>query len=78
MYFKLLLVNNIYFLSAKSALLDMTINNPIFIFALITVIWYVPGILVRRINELKQIKKNKKSQAEAIKKLYPKAKDLSD
>jgi len=78
MNFKLFLVNNIYFLSAKSALLDMTINNPIFIFALITVIWYVPGILVRRINDLKQIKKNKKSQAEAIKKLYPKPKDLSN
>tara|TARA_B100000945_G_C20141583_1_gene484158 strand:+ start:141 stop:311 length:171 start_codon:yes stop_codon:yes gene_type:complete len=56
----------------------MTINNPIFIFALITVIWYIPGILVRRINESKQIKKKERSQADAIKKLYPKSKDFND
>ena len=59
-------------------LLNMTINNPIFIFALITVIWFIPGILVRRINELKQIKKKEKSQADAIEKLYPKPNDLKD
>ena len=56
----------------------MTINNPIFIFALITVIWFVPGILVRRINELKQIKKTQNRQADAIKKLYPNSKDSSN
>ncbi|WP_269615767.1 hypothetical protein [Prochlorococcus marinus] len=56
----------------------MTINNPIFIFALITVIWFIPGILVRRINELKQIKKSKKSQADAINKLYPNSKDSTN
>tara|TARA_B100001250_G_C19779544_1_gene781220 strand:+ start:720 stop:890 length:171 start_codon:yes stop_codon:yes gene_type:complete len=53
----------------------MTINNPIFIFALITVIWFLPGILVRRISVKKQIKKREKLQSEAIKKLYPKSKD---
>ena len=62
----------------KDILLDMTINNPIFIFALITVIWFIPGILVRRINELKQIKKSKKRQADAINKLYPNSKDSSN
>ena len=62
----------------KSILLDMTINNPIFIFAIITVIWFIPGILVRRFNELKQLKKKEKNQAEAIKKLYPKSNDLMD
>ena len=41
----------------------MTINNPIFIFAVITVIWFIPGILVRRINELKQIKKKEKNSS---------------
>ena len=56
----------------------MTINNPIFIFALIIVIWFIPGLLVRRINELKQIKKKEKSQADAIKKLYPSPKDFHD
>ncbi len=53
----------------------MTINNPIFIFALITVIWFIPGILVRRFNESKQIKTKEKTQADAIKKLYPRPKD---
>lgn len=78
MYYQLMFINNIYFLFLKSILLDMTINNPIFIFALITVIWFIPGILVRRINELKQIKKKEKIQADAIKKLYPKSKDFQD
>tara|TARA_Y100001968_G_C19221092_1_gene649768 strand:+ start:332 stop:493 length:162 start_codon:yes stop_codon:yes gene_type:complete len=53
----------------------MTINNPIFIFALITVIWFIPGIIVRRLNDIKQIKKKEKIQADAIKKLYPNSKD---
>ena len=73
-----LLSNDLYFLSIKILLLDMTINNPIFIFALIIVMWFIPGILVRRLNELKQIKKKEKSQADAIKKLYPRSKDFSD
>ena len=53
----------------------MTINNPIFILAVITVIWFLPGIIVRRFNELKQLKKKKQTQADAIKKLYPNPKD---
>ena len=53
----------------------MTINNPLFIFAVITFIWFIPGIIVRRYNELNQIKKKKKSQDDAIKKLYPNYKD---
>ena len=78
MYYQLVFVNNKYFLLIKSILLDMTINNPIFIFTLITVIWFIPGILVRRINELNQKKKQEISQAEAIKKLYPKSKDIDN
>ena len=62
MYYQLLFINNIYFLLIKDILLNMTINNPIFIFTLITVIWFIPGILVRRINELKQIKKSKRDK----------------
>ena len=53
----------------------MTINNPIFIFAVITVIWFIPGIIVRRFNEVNKIKKKKEIQDDAIKKLYPKTKD---
>ena len=75
MYFQLLFINNAYFLLIKSTLLNMTINNPIFIFSLITVIWFMPGIIVRRLNELNQIKKKEKIQSDAIKKLYPKSKD---
>ena len=75
MYYQISQINNVSFIILKNTLLDMTINNPIFIFALITVIWFIPGIIVRRYNELKQIKKKKKNQADAIKKLYPKSKD---
>ena len=53
----------------------MTINNPIFIFVVITAIWFIPGIIVRRINEAKIIKKKKRVQADAIQKLYPKSND---
>ena len=75
MYYQILLIKNLYFLSIKNDLIDMTINNPIFIFSTITVIWFIPGILVRRFNERKQRKKKERIQADAIKKLYPKSKE---
>ena len=78
MYYQPFLSNHTYFILVKNILLDMTINNPIFIFALITVIWFIPGIIVRRINELKQRNKREKIQSDAIKKLYPKPKDHQD
>jgi len=53
----------------------MTINNPLFIFSLIIVIWFIPGIAVRKFNEFKKRKKKEKSQSEAINKLYPNPKD---
>ena len=53
----------------------MTINNPLFIFAVITVIWFIPGIIVRRFKESSKLKKKEKAQADAISKLYPKPKD---
>tara|TARA_Y100001968_G_scaffold167040_1_gene153018 strand:+ start:1257 stop:1418 length:162 start_codon:yes stop_codon:yes gene_type:complete len=52
----------------------MTVNNPLFIFTVITVIWFIPGIIVRRINEFKRKKKKEKAQSDAIKKLYPDSK----
>tara|TARA_B100000214_G_C23823422_1_gene560739 strand:+ start:197 stop:433 length:237 start_codon:yes stop_codon:yes gene_type:complete len=75
---KLFLITSKYFISLKTNLLDMTINNPIFIFACITVIWFIPGILVRRLNELKKKEKKEKKQVDAINKLYPKPKDFID
>ena len=75
MFYQILLINNIYFQLINSTLLDMTINNPIFIFSVITVVWFIPGILVRRFKEVNQRKIKKKIQADAIQKLYPKDKD---
>ncbi len=75
MNYQFFLINNIYFLLIRTTILDMTINNPLFIFAGITVIWFIPGIIVRRYNELERMKKKKKYQSDAIKKLYPKPKD---
>ena len=75
MYYQPFFMNKLYFLLIKTTLIDMTINNPLFIFSLITVIWFIPGIIVRRLNQLKQRKKKERNQANAIKKLYPKEKD---
>ena len=75
MYYQFFLFNSIYLLLINNTLLDMTINNPIFIFAVITVIWFIPGILVRRYKETKQINKKKRMQDAAIQKLYPKDKE---
>ena len=75
MYYQSFFVDIIYFLLIKTTLLDMTINNPIFIFTVITVIWFIPGIIVRRFAELKKTKKKKKNQSDAIKKLYPKSRE---
>ena len=75
MYYQSQLANHITFLLIKNTLLDMTINNPIFIFAVITVVWFIPGILVRKFNEIKQVKKKEKVQADAIQKLYPKPRE---
>ncbi len=75
MYYQSQLANHITFLLIKNTLLDMTINNPIFIFAVITVVWFMPGIILRRFKEKKQIKKKKKMQSDAIQKLYPKSRD---
>ena len=66
-------INCSYLLSLRNNLLDMTINNPIFIFAVITSIWFIPGIIVRRITEARKENKRKKLQDEAIEKLYPKS-----
>ena len=55
-------------------LLSMTAYNPLFIFALITVIWFVPGIIFRKIAEDKYKKAKVKDQLKAIAKLYPKEK----
>ncbi len=74
MYSTLFCSKFIYFVLIKTTLIDMTVNNPLFIFTVITVIWFIPGIIVRRINEFKRKKKKEKAQSDAIKKLYPDSK----
>ena len=78
MYNQLFLISSMYLISLKTNLVDMTINNPLFIFSFITVIWFIPGILVRRLNELKKKERKERKQADAINKLYPKPKDFTD
>lgn len=68
----LLFINISYLLSIRDNLLNMTVNNPLFIFSIIIFIWFIPGIIVRRINENKLETKKKKKQTAAIEKLYPK------
>ena len=75
MYYQISSIHNTSFILINNTLLDMTINNPIFIFSVITVIWFIPGIIVRRLNERKQRKRKEKNQSDAIQKLYPKPKD---
>ena len=63
------------FMLISDTLSNMTINNPIFIFTVITVIWFIPGIVVRRLKEKKQVNIKKKNQTKSIERLYPKSKD---
>ncbi len=56
----------------QDILADMTLNNPIFVFAVITTIWFIPGIIIRGFAKKKYIATRKKEQKDAIEKLYPK------
>ncbi|ABX08741.1 Hypothetical protein P9211_08101 [Prochlorococcus marinus str. MIT 9211] len=53
-------------------LAETTIRNPIFMFVFFGVIWFLPGILLRRLNEAKAKKRKETLQAEKIARLYPK------
>ena len=54
-------------------LLDLTLNNPFFITVSILLIWFAPGIVIRRIAEKRYIEEKEEAQAKRIAKLYPKA-----
>ena len=56
----------------RGQLLAMTWYNPLFAIVVIGALWFIPGIILRRIIEKAQMEKKKKNQSEAIKKLYPK------
>ncbi len=51
---------------------NATWRNPIFMLVFFGVIWYVPGLILRRLNEEKMKKLKEKKQKEAIERLYPK------
>ena len=53
-------------------LLDLTWRNPLFMFVVIGVIWFLPGIVVRRIAGERYKASKKEAQDKAISKLYPK------
>ena len=55
--------------------LDITFNNPIFLTATILVVWFAPGIILRRIAEKKYQEKKRKLQSQRISSLYPKRSD---
>ncbi len=50
----------------------MTWGNPIFMIVVITAIWFIPGIVIRRLVEKQLIKKKKLDQEKRIASLYPK------
>ena len=54
------------------ALLQMTFYNPIFMIVTIGIIWFLPGIVVRRFAEKRYKDAKAKTQAEKIARLYPK------
>ncbi len=53
-------------------LLKMTWYNPVFMMVLIGSIWFVPGVIIRRITEAKIKKSQIKAQDQKIARLYPK------
>ncbi len=53
-------------------LADATFRNPIFMFVFFGTIWFLPGIILRRMNEAKAKERKERLQAEKIARLYPK------
>ena len=55
------------------SLLEMTWRNPIFMMLAIGAIWFVPGLVVRRVAENKYRSSKAKTQSMKISRLYPKS-----
>ena len=51
--------------------LKMTWGNPIFMIVAIGAIWFVPGIVIRRLAEERYKASKQKAQAKKIASLYP-------
>ncbi len=53
-------------------LLDLTWRNPLFMLVVIGAIWFLPGIVIRRIAETRYKASKEEAQSNAISRLYPK------
>ena len=53
-------------------LLNLTWRNPLFMLVVIGAIWFIPGIVIRRIAEKRYKASKDETQAKAISRLYPK------
>jgi len=53
-------------------LIQITWQNPIFMLVAIGALWFIPGLIIRRIAERKYIAKKQRTQQTKIAKLYPK------
>ena len=51
---------------------SLTLGNPIFISVLILIIWFLPGVLLRRMAEKRYLEKKNAAQSKKIASLYPK------
>ncbi len=54
-----------------NTLAEMTWRNPIFMLVLFSAIWFVPGLMIRRISKAKHEKAKAQKQLEKIQSLYP-------
>ncbi len=52
-------------------LLQLTWDNPIFMLVAIGAVWFIPGIVIRRITEKRREVKKREKQAQKIARLYP-------
>ena len=57
-----------------NTLLQMTWYNPIFMIVTIGIIWFVPGMVLRRFLKRRYESDKAKAQADKIARLYPKEK----
>ncbi len=51
---------------------EMTWRNPIFMLVFFGSIWFIPGIIIRRISKARFEKQKAQKQLEKIQSLYPK------
>ena len=54
------------------SLAEMTWRNPIFMLVFFAAIWFLPGIVIRRISQSKYEQEKAKQQLRKIESLYPK------